>query len=92
MQIDLPVNKVGTSQNGVNLSLKDSGERSKSQICFEIKFLQKTLEPALPSNKDPSVRNIKPSEGSYISASDGHISLEGYSIFHQTFSIQYLQR
>jgi hypothetical protein len=51
-----PQTVVGTSQNSVNLSLKDSGERSKSERCLEIKFFKKqTPEPALPSNKKPSV-------------------------------------
>jgi hypothetical protein len=40
---------------------------------------KKTPEPALPSNKEPSVWNLKPSEGSHASASDSHISLEGHS-------------
>jgi hypothetical protein len=47
---------VGTSQNGENLSLKDSGELYKSEKCIEIKFFRKTTtEPTLPSNKEPSV-------------------------------------
>jgi hypothetical protein len=72
----LPQTLVGTSQNGVNLSLKVSGERSKSERCLEIKLLRKkTPEPALPSNKEPS-------QGSHASVSDSHISLEGYSTSH----------
>jgi hypothetical protein len=37
----LPQTVVGTSQNVVSLSLKDSDERSKSEKWLEIKFLRK---------------------------------------------------
>jgi hypothetical protein len=37
----LPQTKIGTSQNGVKLSLKDSGERSESERCLEISFFEK---------------------------------------------------
>jgi hypothetical protein len=40
----IPPKVAGTSQNGVNLSLKDSGERSKSERCLEIKSLRKKLQ------------------------------------------------
>jgi hypothetical protein len=40
---------------------------------------KKTPEPTLPSNKEPSVYNFKPSQGSHATASDSHISLERYS-------------
>jgi hypothetical protein len=42
----LPQTVVGTSQNGVKFNLKDSGKRSKSERCLEIKFFRKkTPEP-----------------------------------------------
>jgi hypothetical protein len=45
----LPQTVVGTSTNGVNPSQKDSGKRSKSERCLEIKFLRKKSSRTHPA-------------------------------------------
>jgi hypothetical protein len=50
---------------------------------------EKTPEPALPSNKEPSVYNCKPLKGSHTSASDSHIFLEGYSTMVESADISH---
>jgi hypothetical protein len=56
---------IRTSEND---SLKNRDEGFKNEGFLETKFLRKkTPEPALLTNKDPSVYNFRPSEGSRAS-------------------------
>jgi hypothetical protein len=73
---------VETSQNGVNLSLKDSGERSKSKRCLEIKFLRKKFEnPPCPQTRIHQFTILS-------HCKEAMLQLQIAEIFHQMFPIR----